>query len=94
MLNHLAISLRIQQKNNDVKTSREKNVKHIWEIAPIAYGCVSARYNINIHIFFCQGHGVFPKSWVAHTPVLIHLYIWLVVWTPLKNMKVKWDDWK
>ena len=27
------------------------------------------------------------KLWLSH-----HRQIWLVVWTPLKNMKVNWDD--
>ena len=32
-------------------------------------------------------------SWFS-TTTIINKYIWLVVWTPLKNMKVNWDDLK
>ena len=39
---------------------------------------------------------IYLQNWVilevTFETYFIYIYIWLVVWTPLKNMKVSWDD--
>ena len=46
-------------------------------------------------LFAWANRGISPDVWMAHMfheMVQIWYVNWLVVWTPLKNMKVNWDD--